>query len=147
MRKRRDRDPSDVIFNDDRVVITKLGDEWIFEIGQDITQDIAEAVSLLMRRVEHNDPVWKMELKNIILEHITPEKSLFWLTGGRKEWDSLHNYKRPWHDCYLDFQEEYGLMVLRCVDKSKSLSDIRDNFLKYLNLPILYNFAVSKNLV
>ena len=60
---------SEVVFNNDRVVISNFADEWIFEIGNDITNDIAEAVSILMRRVDYNDPVWKMEVKNIIVEN------------------------------------------------------------------------------
>jgi hypothetical protein len=138
---------SEVVFNNDRVVISNFADEWIFEIGNDITNDIAEAVSILIRRVDYNDPVWKMEVKNIIVENIIPEKSLFWLTGGYKEWEKLDNYSKPWHDCYLDFQEEFGFIVVRSIKRAKTLKDIRDNFLRYLNLPVLYDFAVSKNLV
>ena len=33
------------------------------------------------------------------------------------------------------------------VKKSKTLLDIRNAFVKYLNLPVLYNFAISKNLI
>lgn len=138
---------SEVIFNDDRVVISKFGEDWIFEVGNEITSDIAEAVSILMRKIDYNDPVWKMEVKDVIIENITPEKSLFWLTGGYKEWENLQNYNKSWHDCYLDFQEEFGFMIVRIVKRAKTLKDIRDSFLKYLNLPVLYDFAVSKELI
>lgn len=138
---------SQIVFNDDRVVISNFGDEWIFEIGNEITNDVAEAVSILMRRLDFNDPVWKTEVKNVVVENITPEKSLFWLTGGYKEWEKLENYKKPWSDCYLDFQEEFGFLIVRSVRRAKNLKDIRDSFLKYLNLPVLYDFAVSKDLV
>lgn len=138
---------SEVVFNNDRVVISNFGDEWIFEIGNEITNDIAEAVSILMRRLDFNDPVWKTEVKNVLVENIIPEKSLFWLTGGYKEWNKLDNYKKPWSDCYLDFQEEFGFLIIRSVRRAKNLKDIRDSFLRYLNLPVLYDFAVSKDLV
>lgn len=138
---------SEVIFNDDRVLISKFGEDWIFEVGNEITSDIAEAVSILMRKIDYNDPVWKMEVKDVIIENITPEKSLFWLTGGYKEWEDLQNYNKPWHDCYLDFQEEFGFIIVRSVKRAKTLKDIRDSFLKYLNLPVLYDFAVSKELI
>lgn len=138
---------SQIVFNDDRVVVSSFGHELIFEIGNEITNDVAEAVSILMRRLDFNDDIWKTELKNIVVDNITPEKSLFWLTGGYKEWKKLENYKKPWNECYLDFQEEFGFMVIRSVKRAKTLKDIRDGFLRYLNLPVLYDFAVSKNLV
>ena len=31
--------------------------------------------------------------------------------------------------------------------KSKKLADVRDGFVKYLNLPTLYNFAISRDMV
>jgi hypothetical protein len=45
----------------------------------------------------------------ISTENITPERSLFWLTGGDKEWRTMEYYNTPWCDCYLDFQTEFGL--------------------------------------
>lgn len=138
---------SEVIFNKDSVFISKCDDGLIFEIGEEITSDIGEAVSILMRRIDYNDSIWEMDLNNILLDNITPEKSLFWLTGGYKEWEKLENYNKPWHECYLDFQEEFAFIVLRSIRTAKKLEDIRDNFLRYLNLPVLYDFAMSKNLV
>jgi hypothetical protein len=135
------------ISNEEVVKITKEKDECFFEIGKEITSDIAEAVSILMRKVEWDDKIWEMEInKNIILEDITPEKSLFWLSGGYNEWRSLNNYKKPWMECYLEFQEEFGFLIVNIVKKSKTLRDIRNGFVKYLNLPTLYDFAISKGL-
>jgi hypothetical protein len=137
-----------VIFNQKLLKVTKDDNGYFFEIGSEMTCDIAEAVSLLMRNVDWNDPIWKMEInKNIIYEDITPEKSLYWLTGGNKEWNSLKHYNKSWCDCYLDFQEEFGFLIVNIVKKSKTLLDIRNAFMKYLNLPTLYNFAISKNMI
>ena len=60
---------------------------------------------------------------------------------------TLNHYNRPWCDCYLEFQEEFGFLIINIIKKSKKLSDIRNGFMKYLNLPVLYNFAISKNMV
>jgi hypothetical protein len=121
--------------------------EYFFEIGTEVTEDIAEAVSILMRKVDWNDNIWNREIKEVDMNSITPEKSLFWLTGGYAEWRTLDNYNKPWCDCYLDFQEEFGILIINIIKKSKSFKEIRDNFNKYLNLPILYNFAVSKDMI
>lgn len=138
---------SETIFNDNNFIINKSNDNLYFEIGDEITSDIAEAVSILMRRIDFNDPIWKTEVKNIDTHSISPEKSLFWLTGGYKEWESMKNYKKPWNECYLDFQEEFGFLIMNAIRRSKRLKDIRDYFIKYVNLPVLYDFAVSKDIV
>jgi hypothetical protein len=131
----------------DVVRINKSNNEYFFEIGTEITEDIAEAISILMRKVDWNDSIWENDLKSINTDLITPEKCLFWLTGGYTEWRTLENYNKPWCDCYLDFQEEFGMMVVSIIKKSKKFKDIRDNFNKYLSLPTLYNFAVSKDMI
>lgn len=135
------------VYNDNIVRINKEGNEYYFEIGKELTSDVAEAVTILMKKVEWDSPVWEIELKDIVSEEITPEKSLFWLTGGYSEWRNLEHYNKPWCDCYLDFQEEFGFLIVNIVKKSKKLKDIRDNFVKHLNLPILYDFAISKNMI
>ncbi len=128
--------------------VIKEGDEYFFEIGSEMTTDVAEAVSIFMRNIDWNDPIWNTAVnEKMIYENITPEKSLYWLTGGVKEWSSLNHYNRPWCDCYLDFQEEFGFLIVNIVKKSKTLLDIRNSFMKYLNLPILYNFAISRNMI
>jgi hypothetical protein len=135
------------VYNRGIVRVSKEEDEYFFEIGKELTSDVAEAVAILMRKVDFNETVWNLEVSNIILENITPEKCLFWLTGGYSEWRTLENYNKPWCDCYLDFQEEFGYLILNIIKRSKTLKDVRENFLKYLNLPILYDFAINKNMI
>ena len=118
MKKRKellDRDLSGVINIKDKAIFSKDNDEWFFEVGKEITSDIAEAVVILMRDFTWNHPIWETEVGKIKIENITPEKSLFWLTGGYKEWRSLEHYNRPWCDCYLDFQEEFGFLIINIV--------------------------------
>jgi hypothetical protein len=135
------------IYNRGIVRVSKEEDEYFFEIGKELTSDVAEAVAILMRKVDFNEAVWNLEVSNIVLENITPERCLFWLTGGYSEWRTLENYNKPWCDCYLDFQEEFGYLILNIIQRSKTLKDVRENFLKYLNLPILYDFAINKNMI
>lgn len=149
MKKRKDlleKIGTKTIFTDKTRKISIEGNKWFFEIGKEITTDIAEAVSLLIRECDSNDQVWDVELKDNT-EEIAPEKSLYWLTGGYKEWKSLENYNRPWCDCYIHFQEEFGLTILNLVNRSKTLGDIREYFIENLNLPVLYDFALSKDLI
>lgn len=150
MKKRKDlleKIGTKIIFNDDTRKISIEGNEWFFEIGKELTTDITEAVSILMRECDNNDQVWDIEIKKINTSDITPEKCLYWLTGGHKEWKSLENYNKPWCDCYLEFQEEFGLVILNAIRLSNTLGDVRNYFIDNLNLPVLYDFALSKNLI
>lgn len=150
MRKRKDlleQTGTKTIFTDKTRKISIEGNEWFFEIGKEVTTDIAEAVSILLRECDSNDQVWDVELRDKNTDDVTPEKSLYWLTGGYKEWKSLENYNRPWCDCYLEFQEEFGLLIVSIVKKSKTLGEVRDYFVENLNLPTLYDFALYKNLI
>lgn len=136
------------LYTDNVVRISKDQNGHYFEIGKELTTDIGEAVALLMRQKEMwNDPIWDMEIKGVSYEEISPEKALFWLTGGYAEWRTLEHYNRPWCDCYLEFQEEFGILIVNIIKRSKKLKDIRDNFIKYLNLPVLYDYAIKKDLL
>lgn len=136
-----------VIYNDESIKISREGNEWFFEIKKELTTDLAEAVAIMLRECDKNDRIWDIEIKDIITENISPEKSLYWLTGGYKEWKSLENYSKPWCDCYLDFQEEFGETIIKTIKKSKTLGDMRKLFISNLNLTILYDFAMSKKLL
>lgn|SRR5574343_720658 len=121
--------------------------DYFFEIGDQMTTDVAEAVAIMMRKKELiNSELWNLAIE-VDEEMISPEKSLYWLSGGDKEWKTLDNYNTNWCDCYLDFQEEFGIIITLIVKKSKTLKDIRDRFIRHLNLPILYDFAINRGLV
>ncbi len=135
-----------MIYSNDIIKISKEGNEWFFEIGSELTTDIAEAVSILMRRCDSNHKIWDIEIKDINTNEISPMKSLFWLSGGPSEWKALENYRRPWCDCYIDFQEEFGIAIVTMVEDSKTLGEIRKKFIKYLNLPTIYEFALSREI-
>lgn len=138
---------SDLLYTNHQISIYRAKEEWFFEIGSEMTTDLAEAVAILMKTKGINDEVWNLELDKIRTEEISPAKSLFYLTGGHQEWTLLENYSKPWSECCLDFQEEFGLMITKIIKRSKKLSDVKNGFMKYLNLPIIYEFAMSKDLV
>ncbi len=131
----------------DIILHKKIENFLTFEIGDEITNDIAEAVCMLMLKIDDDDPIWDKKIENNSLLNISPEKSLFWLSGGHKEWDTLLNYNKPWSEYYLEFRNRFGDEVINSVTNSKKLKDIRDNFTKNLNLTILYDFALSKNMI
>ena len=133
--------------NNSNVVIIKTKNDIYFEIGNKITNDIAEAVAILIREKSVDDPIWKTSIQHEYDHVIRPRRSLFWLTGGYKEWNQLDNYKFSWHECYEEFNEAFGDKIINIVNNSETLNDIRKKFLEELNLPILYDFAISKNII
>jgi hypothetical protein len=130
----------------DVVRICEESNVVFFEIGNDITNDPAEAVALMMRYPRNDYSFWKKSIQ-FDIDNIEPKKCLYWLTGGDSEWITLQNYKSPWNQCYLEFQEEFGYMVMEIIKNSKSLGDIRQGFSEKLNLTTIYDFALSKNLI
>ena len=151
MKRRRLAFPKvETIWENDSIKICKDDQDYFFEIGKEITTDIGEAVAILMRCSDmwENESLWKIQIENKIdTKEITPEKSLYWLSGGDKEWMGLENYSTPWHEIALTFQEEYGMIVATIISKAETLGDIRDGFLKHVSLPTLYDFAVKNDMV
>lgn len=136
-----------IIYNNNMVKISREGNEWFFEIGKELTTDLAEAVAILIRKYDKNDTIWNIEIKNIITENIHPEKALFWLSGGDNEWKTLEHYRKPWCDCYIEFQEEFGMSIINIIKNSKTLGDVRKEFINNINLSTLYDFAISKDIL
>jgi len=128
--------------------ITKVSlHETLFEFGEIITADLAEAISVMMKDEDlANDNIWKTKVTENI-EKIEPRRSLYWLSGGDVEWISLENYRKNWFECEWDFQSEFGMILIDILQKSKTYDDIRKGFKRKLNLPILYEFALRKNIV
>ncbi len=121
--------------------------EYYFEIGNEITKDVPEAVAIMMRmKNKWNDKVWNTPVPKIDLYEIDPTKSLYWLTGGKDEWEKLENYKKSWSDSCGEFTEEFGVLIITIVKRSKTLKDIREFFMKDLSLQKLYDFAIERGL-
>ena len=113
---------SEVVFSDEKIKINKQKETFIFEIGKETTTDLAEGVAIMMKILDNNHEIWNFEFE-IDEEKIIPEKSLYWLTGGHTEWKQLEHYEKTWYDCYLIFQEEFGISIMNIIKKSKKLKD------------------------
>ena len=92
-----------------------------FEIGKHSTTDICEAVVLMMRHGTTDSNIWNRNIiKNLDLDSIETRHCLYWLSGGDLEWNKREFYKRSWNECDLLFQEEFGVIVLIILKKSKT---------------------------
>ena len=133
---------------DQGVKIGNSNEEYFFEVGSKTTNDLAEGVVLLMKskKYDENDQFWKIEVRDKNYYNISPDKSLYWLSGGDYEWREMNNYKKTWFEASLMFQEEFGIKIINILKKSKTLNDIRIEFIKHLNLMTLYEFALENEI-
>ena len=127
-------------------ISTEVNGQLFFEVGNEITTDVAEAVSIMMRIPNLDETIWEKELP-MDFDTVEPRRALYWLSGGDNEWVALQNYNRPWSQCDIEYQEEFGFMVMSILKKSKKLKDIKQGFIRYLNLPTLYEFALSQGYI
>lgn len=127
-------------------IVKEINGDLFFEIGSEVTSDIAESVAIMMRNNKIKQTTWEVEIQPDI-SNISPDKCLYWLSGGDKEWSTLKNYNKSWSEVYIEYRKDFGDDVIKIVNNSKSLRDIRDGFIKYLNLPTLYEYALSKDLI
>lgn len=134
-------------WSDNYIKIDKEGDQYYFEIGSEVTTDISEAVAMMMSYQNKSvDKFWDLEIKDIDYYNIRPELAIYWLSGGDYEWKIMNNYKKTWDDSFLDLQEEFGITIISILKKSKTMGDIKDGFLKHLNLSTIYEFALDKGI-
>jgi len=137
------------LVGDDVVKISEgVSNCLFFEVGNHLTTDVCEAVAIMMRNKIDDKNFWNKKInEDLDLDNIEIRHCLYWLSGGDDEWKKREFYKRPWNECDLLFQEEFGITVQVIVKKAKTISDIRSGFMKFLNLTTFYEFALSKNLI
>lgn len=134
------------IFSSSYLNIINVGDQMIFEIQQHTTNDLAEAVALMMKNGAHDEEFWKLPT-SIFSKDIQSERSLYWLSGGDSEWVFLDNYSDSWYNYCTDFCNRWGSLVMDSIEKSDTLSDIRDSFKKNLNLLAIYDWAIGRGFI
>lgn len=133
------------IWESDRVMIYDLDDHGvIFEVDGEVTLDPAEAVAMMMHR--RIDGPWHITLE-MPAATVVPERSLYWLSGGDREWALLENYSLPWPTCCPDFCERWGEEVTRVVADSATLGDVRDGFRSALGLHTIYDWCIARGFV
>lgn len=140
----------DKVLYDNRVLITIDNDNnYMFEAFDIVTNDIVEGIILCMlyenTKID-TSIIWKMKIYDNN-RHIVPEKSLYWLSGGNKEWNTLNHYNTTWSECHDMFSDYFGEQLEYIAYDAITFGDIRDKLMKDFNLIYLYEFALSKNLI
>lgn len=135
------------IVDSEKLKISKYNDEYLFDISNILTEDITEAVALMMRNdIQDDDKIWNTTIDKINPYETDPKKALYWLSGGDDEWLSGENYKFLWKDCVTLYSDEFSEKIIEMVDNSNTLIELKYQFEQNLNLPILYEFALKNNI-
>lgn len=141
------RETSVVIYYSKRARVSKeLNDELFFEIENELTSDLSEAIAIAINKGINDSGFWEINY-NIDINNVSPDKTLYWLSGGDKEWINKLHYNKSWSEVYLSFQQEFGMNIISIINKSKTFGDIKTEFLKKLNLPIIYEFSLENGYI
>jgi hypothetical protein len=131
-----------VIWEDDRVRIYTLEDkDVIFEVDGDVTLDVAEAVAMMIHR--RVDGPWSLDASTFD-RGVSPDRCLYWLSGGDREWSLMEHYCLPWFDCCTDICEKWGDSVRAVVQSASTLGDIRDGLRSTASLPDIYDWCIGR---
>ena len=137
--------PFNILDNED-IKISKYQDDFLFDINGKITDDVAEAVAIMIyQNIPSDNNAWSTNIKNVDLFEIDPKRSLYWLSGGDIDWSS-NNYRKEWHECVGEFSEKFSEIVFEMVQQSKNMLELKEKFQKDLNITILYEFALENKI-
>ena len=143
----KERDTSVVIYRSSKIRVSmELNGELFFEIENELTSDLSEAVAMVIN-LGINDKIFFDTMFNVSMENISPDKALYWLSGGDKEWVTKQHYSKSWSEVYLSYQEEFGITIINIKKKSKTLGEVRNGFIKSLSLATLYEFSLDKGFI
>ncbi len=90
--------------------VTTTNQQTFFEFENHVTEDVAEAVAIMMRGNNVSKSFWEQKI-SANNDLIQPRKSLYWLTGGDKEWIKLTNYTKPWNEVEDEFEHEFKFLI------------------------------------
>lgn len=114
-----------------------------------LTNDYLEAVSALMKLKEMRnfDNLWNISITSEMKKSVDISRCLYWLTGGDKDWRNKQIYTKSWRSSSKIYLIEYKDRINKILNKCETLGEVRDEFLKYLTLPKLYEFSLNKGLI
>ena len=131
-----------ILHNSERIkVVKEKNNQLFFEIENELTSDLSEAVAMVIMLDIHDEHFWTIPYKHN--NDISSEKTLYWLSGGDNEWVSKHNYNISWSEVYQIYVDKFENTIFNILKESKTFEDIRNGFIKHLNLPLLYEFALD----
>ena len=129
------------------IVIERTNDLLSFDIGRESTNDIAEAVVLLNKAINDNDPIWDIIISEKDRYNVEPIRCLYWLSGGDNEWETNKHYKKSWSVYYDIFNNKFKNKIMFIINNSNTLRDVKRKFEENFNLIQMYEFSIENGLI
>ena len=147
-----------IVINQSGVIIYKeANNTYSFECNNNnnrmkyfITNDTLEAVSsfIKIKEADLNESIWSIKITQEMKTNINYKKSLYWITGGDYEWSSCDsNYKKDWINCEDVFYNEFTPTLKNIIKEANTLGDIKHALVNNVNLPTIYEFALSEKML
>lgn len=113
------------------------------------TNDYFEAVAAIMKikDVYNFDSLWDIKITKNMKKNVNYINVLYWITGGVREWKQNNLYNDSWENCYKIFLENFEKSLTDINKKSNTLRECRDEIIKHLSLPYIYEFCLIENLL
>jgi hypothetical protein len=133
------------VFKENNVYYFESNNE---KLSNFITNDYMEAVAAFMKLKDTFDLnyLWDIKVTDEMRENLSVNKTLYWITGGDREWVENKTYKKTWIEYSNIFVKKYQKRI-ETIKECKTLGEVRDEFLKHMNLPMIYEFALTKNMI
>lgn len=151
-----DNEKGTILYQNDTKDVTVYGDNGrlYFESSNPILEeefgsyDCGESVAALMRlkTVFDDEKFWNLKVGSSKYD-VNPERALYWLSGGNREWKTNDTYAYEWLEVHSIFEHKFRDIVYEIVENAETLKDIKEEFMNQLNLPVLYEFALSNDLI
>lgn len=113
-----------------------------------VTCDYSESVAIAMKlpNVFNDKKFWEIKIKEKF-ENINLENTLYWLTGGDLEWQINKRYKHKWEDVKEIYLYNYSDQLIDVINKARTLGDLKRSFIRFFNLPTLYEFSLKNDII
>ena len=112
------------------------------------TNNYLEAVACLMKMKDlYKSELWDIKITGEMRKNINYYDVLYWLTGGDREWKYGNTYNVKWSGSRDIFLNSFDGKLKEINGRCGTLGEVRMEFLRHFNLPIMYNYCIENNII
>lgn len=138
-----------LIYKSDNISLCRV-DNSIHLFGyQDLTiNEVFEILVWGIKNRNNDEEFWNVKLTATDKQNARSINIIYWLTGGDKIWKS-HNWiwKKEWNELSLVFIEHFDDKIIRLVNSSKTLGDLRNKIKNKLSCEDFYELGLSLDII
>lgn len=136
------------LYNNKVRITRDSNDNISFEVNNYITYDLLEGVIFCLKYEQHKDnPLLKIQLKQLDFYNIDTIQALYWLSGGDEEWMENDHYSKKWAEVCTLFADRFTDSLLDEMMHCNTIGDIAKVLMTYYNITYMYDYALSIGIV